>query len=412
MAEFAVADVRLGQLDSTGAQIDTVYYKSGNNYAIFRTTERVVIQYADKPERADEQRSRFARLNLVRGEINGLIDGWRKGDAIQQSKAKLFDRRVADALEYAFESNPDGALVTLNAIKADVLAERTAVARSQYIVVSAVAVLVLAAITCYFASPFSWVAPFFKPFWAAAGFGGMGALFSIAIGIHDRSMGTDLQARQNAIDATLRVLIGALSAFILYLLLRTNIVSLKIGDADLKNICLPTGSCAACPAAEKAATCPATLLFAGIALTFLAGFAERWVGDMLNRLVDTVSANPLAGGPRNAPAPQGQSPGKNGDKGESSAKDDKGASSAKEDKDASSAKEDKGGSPAKDDKGASSANDGNGDSHANPAAPQTPASAGHLGSGAGAVATEPKIEGDPSGRGAGQLARAEDKKTG
>jgi hypothetical protein len=236
MAEFAVADVRLGQLDSTGAQIDTVYYKSGNNYAIFRTTERVVIQYADKPERADEQRSRFARLNLVRGEINGLIDGWRKGDAIQQSKAKLFDRRVADALEYAFESNPDGALVTLNAIKADVLAERTAVARSQYIVVSAVAVLVLAAITCYFASPFSWVAPFFKPFWAAAGFGGMGALFSIAIGIHDRSMGTDLQARQNAIDATLRVLIGALSAFILYLLLRTNIVSLKIGDADKEHL--------------------------------------------------------------------------------------------------------------------------------------------------------------------------------
>ena len=47
MAVFKVADVKLGALDAAGAKIDTVYYLSDGDHAIFRTTERVVIQYAD-----------------------------------------------------------------------------------------------------------------------------------------------------------------------------------------------------------------------------------------------------------------------------------------------------------------------------------------------------------------------------
>jgi hypothetical protein len=396
MPEFKVEDVKLGALDSAGAEIDTVYYKWDGDHAIFRTTERVVIQYADAKDMAGPQRTKLASLNVIRGEINGLIDGWRKGNPLQKSKAKLFDRRVADALEYAFESdNSAAALATLSTIKADVLAERTAVARSEYIIAAGIAVLILAAIACYLASPLSWIDPFFKPFWAAAGFGGMGALFSIAIGIHTRSMGTDLQRRQNTVDATLRILIGALSAFILYLLLRADIVSLKIGNADLKNIYMPAGLAPACSASGKPAACPVTLLFAGMALTFLAGFAERWVGDMLNRLVDTVSANPLAGRPRNTPTPD-QSLGKNGNKDPSRATDDKAASPAKDDKAASPAKDDKAASPAKDDKAASPAQDDKGDSQAASAAPESPANADQPASGAGAVATEAKIEGDPS----------------
>ena len=298
MADFKVSDVKLGVLDAAGAQIDTVYYLWQGDHAIFRTTERVVIQYADDKDTADAQRSKLAPLNVVRGEINGLVDGWRKGTDVEKSKAKLFDRGVADALEYAFESDAAGALATLNAIKANVLAERTAVARSQYIVVAGIAVLVVAAITCYFASPLSWIAPFLKPLWAAGGFGGMGALFSIAMGIHSREIGTDLQARQNTVDASLRILIGALSAVILYLLLRAKFVPITINNTNISDICLPAGDCES--------HTPALAQIAGMAVSFLAGFSERWVGDMLTRLVQTVSANPLAG---TAPAAAGAAPG-------------------------------------------------------------------------------------------------------
>lgn len=98
--------------------------------------------------------------------------------------------------------------------------------------------------------------------------GCLGALFSIALGIRSRDIRTDLQRRDNIVDAILRVTIGAVSAVILFSLFKSELVTLTLsGEAiTLKGV-------------EGKTT------HAAIIVAFLAGFAERLVGDFLSTTV-------------------------------------------------------------------------------------------------------------------------------
>ena len=69
-----VADIIKGGKDLTGAEIETVYSKVNATYAVYRTAERVMVQYADEERLGAEQRLALSPLNPIRGEINGLID--------------------------------------------------------------------------------------------------------------------------------------------------------------------------------------------------------------------------------------------------------------------------------------------------------------------------------------------------
>jgi hypothetical protein len=185
----------------------------------------------------------------------------------------------------------------MNKIKADVLAERTSAARSDYMIVAAITTLTLIAAVWLVTSDWWQVHPVFKNLWPEAGFGALGALFSIALSIRDRSILTDLQSRDNAVDAILRVLIGATSAMILYSLLRAGLVEFNIGAAPgskiFDEVCVPRISC----------TTPGQYVL--IVVAFIAGFSERLVSQILNQATVTVrsSANPLAGGTDAKPAP-------------------------------------------------------------------------------------------------------------
>src|SRR5690242_12465717 len=128
-----VADVKINSNDSADARIIDVYKRNPPYYAIYRTEQRVVVCYADDPAVARTQTALVAPLNPVRGEINGLIDGWRSGDEKDQAKARRYDRRVADALGVALENDGPGALNVLNTIKADIVEERTSWSRFIYL---------------------------------------------------------------------------------------------------------------------------------------------------------------------------------------------------------------------------------------------------------------------------------------
>lgn len=275
-----VGDIVMGAVDSTGARIDVVYSKAVPIYAVYRTPERILIQFADDPTSSKMQRAALTPLNPVRGEINGLIDGWRAGSDSEQSKARAFDRRVADALVVALQDDVPGAANVLTGIKQDVLSERTSVARTQYILCAASGVIAFGIIASYFSSPLSTIPGVFKPLWAAAAFGALGALFSIALSIRDRSILTDLQSRDNCVDAVLRVLIGAVSAAILLCLLRGKLFTLSFDGKPLISAD-PNGA----PIGD----------YLAIVCAVVAGFSERLVGDMLRRVVLSASTNPLAG---------------------------------------------------------------------------------------------------------------------
>src|SRR3954464_4804671 len=75
---FKVADIKRGEEDSAGVRVTHVYAKVDTAYAVYRTDERVVVQSSDDPALGGDQRKLLAPLGPVRGEIDGLIDGWRK----------------------------------------------------------------------------------------------------------------------------------------------------------------------------------------------------------------------------------------------------------------------------------------------------------------------------------------------
>lgn len=297
MTKFLVRQIVKGQRDSNGVEIGTVFTKVDPVYAVYGTCERVIVQFADDDALGMEQRRALAPLNPVRGEINGLIDGWRSSKADHdQSKAKIFDRRVADALGTALQGDQANAGPLLAAIKADILAERTSIARRQYMVAAAAAVLVVCVITSYLASSATAMDYMFKALWATAGFGALGAFFSTALAIRNRSIGTDLQIRDNVVDAMLRILIGAISGAILFCLLKTGLVQLKLGN----NSILPILHCPKDAKGNIIGDCtPASdvMEYFTILLAFIAGFSERMVDDLLSKATASVSGagNPLAG---------------------------------------------------------------------------------------------------------------------
>ncbi len=283
-----VADIVAGQNDFTGTKIETVFSKVGERFAVYATSERVMVQYADDEKLGQDQRLALVGLSPLRGEINGLIDGWRAAKyGSGRSRARWYDRRTADALAVALQGNQPEAEKLLTAIKADVLEERTSIGRYQHIAFATLTAIVICIILWIF-TPAS-VSPetsSFRAFlhqadtWLAAGLGSLGALFSIALAIRGRQMHTDLRRRDNVMDAVLRVVIGAISAFVLFSLFKSKLISLSLSgnEIDLD---------AASPNAVHAA----------IIIAFLAGFSERLVGDFLsNTMLDG------AGGKRAAPS--------------------------------------------------------------------------------------------------------------
>lgn len=263
-----VSEVEKDRKDSAGAQICDVYARRPPEYAIYRTVERVLIHFADDRDQEQVQRSAMVRLNPIRGEINGLVDDWRRSER-QQTKALRYERRVGDALTLAFERDVASAELLLTQIKKDITDERMAWARFLYLTYSFAAVAAAIAIFAFLNG--EWFGRWYDfpadswNLWFAAGTGGVGAFFSIAIGIRSRTIMTDLHKLNNFMDAVLRVVIGSIAAALLVCLVQSGAVTFQIGEAKLD----PTGN--------------ATWLYVMI-IAFVGGFSERLVPDLLGKI--------------------------------------------------------------------------------------------------------------------------------
>jgi hypothetical protein len=299
MGRIAVDDIRKGHLDESDQKILTVYYRSGSRYAIYRTPERVSLQYSDSPAEQVEQRKRMATLGPVRGEINGLIDGWRnladraleepadvplKGnEARKASKVNRYDRRVADALLIALEGEDGpGALALLEQIKADLIEERKSWARVLYVLYAGATAGIIAVLTAAISLLFTAQSCVPNSLWLALVSGALGAFFSIAQAIRNRSVLTDLQMSGNIADAVLRVLVGSISAVVLVGLLLSQWVGININGSDfgLGDACKPGVGCAFDIWNIK-------IMLGG----FIAGFLERLVPDLLQKASAAEAAN-------------------------------------------------------------------------------------------------------------------------
>ncbi len=293
MQPFQVSQIQTDKADANGVNVLMIYARFIPRYAVYQTSERVTIQFHDDPLKESEQREKMVRLSPLRGEINGLVDGWRTDcrESFQKT-ARRYDRRVADALIVALEGDVESGLQILQQIRDDVVAERKSYARFLYLICAAITAVVLCSIAIAFAhhppSNQETPGPFTFNTWLALGAGTLGAFFSIARGISSRSIHTDLQKLDNFIDAILRVVIGTIAAVVLQALLDAQLFSLNLGNAVL-------GATEHIEGLQPVVfTSPLVLLVAA----FIAGFSERLIPDLLGTA--TMTANDK---PQSAPTP-------------------------------------------------------------------------------------------------------------
>jgi hypothetical protein len=267
---FQIEDVVRNQLDDTGSPILKVYAKAPPYYAVYGTDERVKVQYSNSDAEAAAQRKGLAPLNGVRSQIDGLIDGWRKSNRFK-GKAARYDARVATSLILCLEGDPTNALASLNDIKRDINEERISWARFEYLIAASafsLLLLLIVLIACFFFSR----GPLLTALWLAATGGVIGAFFSIALAISNRTVLTNLRQRDNYCDAVLRITIGLLASLVLILLMRANLLKdFKINDVALSGTKITTEAI--------------------LILGFVGGFLERLVPDMLAKAASAAGAD-------------------------------------------------------------------------------------------------------------------------
>jgi hypothetical protein len=281
-----VDDIVIGGKDSTGTSIVAVYSKVSGRYAVYRTTDQVMIQFSDDDEEGVNQRAALAPLESLRAQINGLIDVLRaRASTYHEMKASDYCRRVGLTLSGALQGDVPQASLNLLSIKEDLIEDRASEARARHLFYAAVATLVGILLSRVLSS--NWFAGAFGRFetgisplyWNAAAVGALGAFFSIALQIRSRQVSIDLQSWDNVADAVLRIFVGVASAVILIALLNTKAIDLMVAGNRLID------------------TVDGVIIAA-----FAAGFTERLVADFLSGF--SVVGRPSAAVPM-APKPVG-----------------------------------------------------------------------------------------------------------
>lgn len=268
-----VADIHIGNRDSRHVEITYVYATKPGDYAIYYAGD-VQVQYADDPDVEKQQRQNMQPLAPVRAELNALLKGWKEPVA--------YYWKIAYGLQLALDGDSQAGKDALTAAKNDLLLDRAAAGRLEYLAWAAGAgavMLVILAIA-------SRLYPFIQTadnLWLAAKAGLVGAAFSIALGIRGRSVGLDIDRVDNITDGVLRLGIGVISAGVLLLLIGSGVVpNVQVGEATLSG---------------KDMTWQMVLI-----VGFVAGFLERLVPDILDKRVSSVTGGG-AGAPAAVPTP-------------------------------------------------------------------------------------------------------------
>lgn len=283
MTVSRVEDITKGAVDSTGFEILAVYAKVSGRYAVYRTVDQVMIQFADDDSEGVNQRAALAPLASLRSEVSGRITALRsQGQAYQLTKAEAFDRRLGFALATALQGDIQSAQAELLSLRSEMDEDRASDIRTRHLVYAAGATAGLILIAMFLSS--RWLETAFAQgispqYWNAAGVGALGAFFSISLQIRSRQVPIDLQPWDNLTDAILRIFVGAASAILLVALLFGDLVNFGIaGKSIIEDIHGRTIA------------------------AFAAGFAERLVADFLSGLSLSGRAPALtAGGVRTPP---------------------------------------------------------------------------------------------------------------
>jgi hypothetical protein len=268
-----VADIMVGRKDGRGALITFVYFKR-DDYAIYATgwqrgakhetggTDEIVIAYSDAREVADRQIAAVGPLLPLRDHLIHLTS-----DMPLENARRNYRAQIADALRLGLEGQPPVAQAILGEAVQDALAVQARTGRIAYlkwaVAMALIVAIVLIPLGGWFVQDRSGVHLLLM----ATGAGALGALLSIAIGLRNRTVAIDGNVDANAMDAPVRILIGIISAAVLFLVVNSGFLtdlqagSVKLSGAQMQwQVALIVG--------------------------FAAGFLERLVPDLLEKKVE------------------------------------------------------------------------------------------------------------------------------
>jgi hypothetical protein len=269
-SDVRVRDIKKYQLDARGEKIEFVFFRRCNCFAIYRSSGRIMVQYADDETEAKKQVANIAELLPLRDRLQYLVSDMESPDAYRW--------QIAESLRLGLDGQKDAAKNTMQAAIDNINAKRVSEGRTAYLLYAAV--LVIAAIGLLGAVAAAiWLVGHSTPeafqaglgyLMLATGSGAMGAMLSTAIALRARSVATDGSWKSNVVDSAMRIMIGLISAAVLYLLLDSQLLAkFALSTKDMT---------------------PDVLWKAALLIGFLAGFLERLVPDLLeNKLAPALA---------------------------------------------------------------------------------------------------------------------------
>jgi hypothetical protein len=270
-----VAEFVAGARDSGGELIDCVYFKR-RQYAIYRrgAPPQVVVAYSDEELVADQQVAALSNLLPLRERLLRLMED------LPVKVQEHYRAQMADALRLGLEKQAPSAQALLAEAIDEALAAQGRRGRLVYLQWAGMLVLPALALILfggYFVQGRTGVHLLLM----SIGAGAIGAVLSISIGIRARTVAIEGDRRSNAVDASVRVGIGMISAGMLFLLLNSGIVStITAGGVPLNGGGMSWQ--------------------VALVVGFAAGFLERLVPDLLEKGAEPTKpskpAAPAAGG--------------------------------------------------------------------------------------------------------------------
>lgn len=300
MGDRELRDLVAGEPDECGRVCATIYYQEHGIYAVYATAERLVVRFSDDPERQLLQRRRLVGISDLRGEIASVQaflaqrdaeeHWWRRArpdaPALPPPEFANWNVQVAGAIKDALEGSPEAAHATLTRVRDEILAERQAKGRLLYLRLAAGAVVGVAFVAFLMTSPWTLArtdgdAAVIVNLWRAVAAGALGAFFSIARAITERTVRADNRASDYVADALTRIAVGCIAALVLEALLDSGLFSVKFAGVD---------TIGAGRGAVALTSWPITIV-AG----FLAGFSERLIPDLMASYAVGARPEPPAG---------------------------------------------------------------------------------------------------------------------
>lgn len=260
--------------DTSGNSVDRVYSKR-DSYAIYRSGDEVLVVYSDDKATACKQIAAISGLLPLRDQLTNIIK-----ELPQDNLKKPYRVKAAEALRLGLEDQVEiGKALLLGAFN-DAKETLTRIARIRYLFYAGSGAIITAVAIASFLiiGGSAQIHDSVHLALLAIGGGLTGVLLSIATGIRCRTVVIDGNDQANLIDAVLRVLIGAISAGVLFLLLHSGaLVDVQLGAAKFGG---PNAS-------------PEITLLVG----FAAGFFDRLVPDLLEKAVPAQAGTATASAP-------------------------------------------------------------------------------------------------------------------